>query len=890
MTAPPTVDHRAIEALVKDQLQHHTDRRLLLVHARYTDTVDSFPLSRHRRRVHVADRHSVLGMVEAWQRHLSEHAADDDLLVLTTSVPDEQLCWDLRAYAIKRSIRNVDRARIVAQRFGAVDVDARVRTEDWLIDGLLDAEPPTGWPRIGSVLTRDRVIRALIAARLGRSAAADGTLDVGTLLEWSRGPEATRFAELASAERDGIACWLNEAVGPAAAVLFRLVQQGKAADAMPLGVVASAATGSNPRVEVGLALGGLLGGAHGSGLSEFTKAVEGTLSRWVHEAVVNRNGAVARRRVWEIVRRADEIAAQVGITDALRENRFLPSAFTARLRELAAIVSDKRASTGDAECELVALRDHAVAQLSPGRLRVAEMAVRLRRWAQDAETAITSVNGGLAQHVAETAWVDRAMHVLWHGDPGGDAIAGQAYRTVWQEVRGLRDRIDEAFAARLAPWAQHARDIESGGALLIEQVLGEIVAPVARKAAPLVIVLDGMSGAVATSFGEQITEWAEVSREAGQRVAAAAAMPSVTQISRASLLTGTITEGGQAAEKDGFEKFWRARQRQARLFHKADIEGPAGSWLSDELFAALSESRMVVGVVLNTLDDALDHGQEGGRVEWQLEDVTYLSTLLNEARNYGRPVVLTSDHGHVLDRGGPQSHAEGVESARWRRGTPGSGEVALHGPRVVPGDLVAPWREDLHYTPRKAGYHGGASLAEMTVPVLVLLPSLELLPDGWNVLSRERVEPSWWSACTVHAEPEPPAAPAPSRRKERPDRDAEGLFTVDAAPAASASSLGESVVAAEVYERQRRLVPRPPDKRAVAAVIDALAAQPDERLTTSAVAAAAGRAARRPEFFISTVSRLLNVDGYPILSIVDNGARVKLDAATLRLQFEVDAP
>lgn len=752
MTPPPTVDHRVIEALVKDQLQHHTNRRLLLVYARYADTVESFPLTGQRRRVHVADHHSVLGMSEAWQRHLADHPADDDLLVVTTSVPEEQLGWDLRAYAIKRSIRNVDRARIVAQRFGAVDVDARVRAEEWLIDGLLDAEPSTGWPRAGSVLTRDRAIRALIGARLGRTVPADGTLDAGTLLEWSRGAEAGRFSELSPAERDGLVRWLTDTVGPAAAVLLRLVEEGKATDAMPLGVVAAVAAGPNPPLEAGLALGGLLGSAHGSELRAFTDAVEGTLTRWAHEAEVSRNGEPARRRVWEVVRRSDEIAAQVRLTESLRGNGFLPSAFSARLQALATAVSGPRARLGDAERALESLRDHVVARLAPERVRVAEMAVRLVRWLQEARTDVASVADGIARYISDTAWVDRALQVLWHGDPGGDAVVGQAYRSVWEEIRSVRDRIDEAFAGRLESWAQHASSVESSGALLIEQVLGEIAAPVARKTAPLVIVLDGMNGAVAAGLGEQLAEWSETSREPGRRDAAVAAIPSVTQISRTSLLTGTVTEGGQTVEKDGFKKFWRTRRRQAQLFHKADIVGQAGSWLSDELFAALADPDIVVGAVLNTIDDALDHGQEGDRVEWRLDDITYLSTLLNEARNYGRPVVLVSDHGHVLDRGGQQTQADGVESARWRRGAPSTGEVALRGPRVVPGDLVAPWREDLRYTPRKAGYHGGASLAEMTVPVLVLLPSLELLPNGWHVLPRERTEPPWWSARTVHAE------------------------------------------------------------------------------------------------------------------------------------------
>ena len=42
--------------------------------------------------------------------------------------------------------------------------------------------------------------------------------------------------------------------------------------------------------------------------------------------------------------------------------------------------------------------------------------------------------------------------------------------------------------------------------------------------------------------------------------------------------------------------------------------------------------------------------------------------------------------------------------------------VLFRGSRVAKGGgaVVLPWREELRYGPRKAGYHGGASAAEVT--------------------------------------------------------------------------------------------------------------------------------------------------------------------------------
>lgn len=891
MSAVPAVDRRVIDALVQDSLPHAKGRRLVLVYGRYADSAAEFPsgTGAERRRVHVTDQHSVLGIVEAWQEHQRTHAGDDDLLVVTTSVDEGQLGWDIRGYAIGRNIRNVDRARIVAQRFGAVDIDPRIRAEPWLVDALLDAEPADGWPRNGSVLTRDSAVRALIGARLGRVALGEGTLDAGALLDWSRDPAAAaRFSDLPAAERDGLAGWLTGTVGDAALVLMRLAAEGRAADAMPLGVVGTAATRPDASPDTALAFGGLLGGAQGAELRAFTDAVEGTLERWVSEAEAGgRHSDAARRRVLDVVERADELAASVRLTGVLESSRFLPSAFTARLRAFASALSASPTAAGVAAAEqaLDGLRDHSLARLEPRRLEAAAMAMRLVRWLALPLDAVTSVADGVRDQIGSWAWVDRALTTLWQGDPAGDPVAGQAYRTVCQAVRARRDALDEAFAARLSTWAQHASAQEPGGCLLIERVLAEVAVPLAEKTAPLIVVLDGMSGAVAVGFGEQLAgrSWTEVSPVPERRMAAVAAIPSVTQASRASLLTGGLTAGEQATERNGFAAFWRKHRRPAELFHKGDISGAAGHRLSDRLVAALSDDATVVGVVLNTIDYALDHGREGDRTDWSLADVTFLPDLLDAARGYGRPVLLVSDHGHVLDRSGDgPTAAPGVESARWRRGIPETGEVALRGPRVVYGDgsIVAPWREDIRYTPRKAGYHGGASLAEMTVPVLVLVPSEEITPSGWQVLAPEEVAPGWWERRAPVAAP---LAPSPRKsRKTTPPEDAVPLFTVEP----KADTLGARVVASEAYEGQRAFVPKAPDKQVVAAVIDALVAA-DRTLPLSKVAAEAGRAARRPEFFATTLQRLLNVDGYPVLSIVDGGRRLALNVEALCEQFGV---
>ncbi len=86
-----------------------------------------------------------------------------------------------------------------------------------------------------------------------------------------------------------------------------------------------------------------------------------------------------------------------------------------------------------------------------------------------------------------------------------------------------------------------------------------------------------------------------------------------------------------------------------------------------------------------------------------------------------------------------------------------------------------------------------------------------------------------------------------------------------------------------MYAGQRAFVPKAPDRRVVAAIVDALV-EAGNRLPLNTVAELAGRKSRGPEFFATILQRLLNVDGYPVLS-VDGGQWLSLDTDTLCLQF-----
>ena len=119
------------------------------------------------------------------------------------------------------------------------------------------------------------------------------------------------------------------------------------------------------------------------------------------------------------------------------------------------------------------------------------------------------------------------------------------------------------------------------------------------------------------------------------------------------------------------------------------------------------------------------------RHPWGVENIASLSDLLNKARQHGRAILLASDHGHVpadrIKRVGADGTAQG---ARWRSWTSPDAklleqEVGFTGPRVYtpPGayGIVLLADDASAYTgSTHAGEHGGASLAEVVAPCLLI--------------------------------------------------------------------------------------------------------------------------------------------------------------------------
>ncbi|MET8974389.1 BREX-2 system phosphatase PglZ [Streptomyces sp. NPDC004539] len=901
------------------------------------------------RRARVAAAPSPLGVYELLLAHLKPSAAGPDVLVVLTDREEAELGPDLLAKAHRQRVNAVDAWDVVRESFGAGACDHRLFEENWAAEALLDAAPPRGgWQKLArGVLTRQKALTALAQRRLGigryapdaEPAEVGDELDIHTLLRWSLasgGPE--RLLALRVPERAGLVRFLGEEEqgGWAGQALLALVMAEHGSDAVAFGLVCAALWGhtgaeadaddyrSRGRAERWFgeeppARGeqlDALAAAFGRASEEFVSAL------LLAERSESDEAVEAGRLSGFVLDRAAALVRQLGAERAAGTSPLLAAGLEARFT-----AAGEALLSGDAERTTVAveaLGEHRLARDPDNTVRIGRvrMAERLARWlATDPPVETGTVSDAVTRHIAETGWVDLALeHIKAGGDP--DAVLRSAYDALCASVHERRRAIDRHFAGVLA--ARSASDRGPGSMLTVETFLPEIVAPVVRagERRVLLLVLDGMSAAVAAELGEQLRDhWVEYdpqpgTKDAPQRRAMAAALPTVTAVSRTSLFAAQLMKGTQADEKRLFpgHRFWGGQA--VAVFHKDDLRSESsGEQFGTELHDALVGDRTHVAVVLNTVDDRLASERKLGDGAWRLSDIGGLRALLRAAADQGRAVILTSDHGHVVDRRAMRVDAQDVRSARHRGpgGPLAVQEVALSGPRVLDpepeSEIVALWDADARYVSRRAGYHGGAALAEFAIPVLAFLPFGARPPSGWRELASQ--QPPWWSATSQAQAPWVPAAvPLPAPTPQKPPKRSknqtelakshESLFDVafvpsdsgdgtllSATPVSPDDALVEALLRSEVMADQVQLLARKPDmarvEKAVRALVDA-----GGTLPVTALAQRIGLPASRPaDGFAAVLRQLLNYDGVQVLETLPDGRTLRLHVVRLRDQFGV---
>lgn len=904
---------------------------------------------------------SPLAVHELLLGHLSDTTAGPSVLVVLTDREQNELDPGILARTHKKRIDTVDSWDVVRDAFGAHQVDQRLKDDKWAAEALLDAAPPRGgWPRLGGgILSRGTALSALALRRLrlgsyqDEEARQDHTtsadrLDTHALLGWSLLPgRPEHFLSLRGPERGGLAQFLGEAdrAGLAGRALLDLVEAEHGPDAVAFGLVCAALwCHAEPDAAVYTARGraerwfGERPSAQGEQLdamaTAFGRASEDYVGTLLAAAARDRAAAAgseqareARRTSDTVLEGASVLVRQFGAESAARTSLLLSAGLDARFTAVGEALTAGEPGPLDTAVRSLSRHRRAQGPEVQSRIERTRMAQRLVRWlATKPQTEASHVGGAIERHLKETGWVDRALeHIEAGGDP--DDRLRTAYDALAARVRERRHEIDREFVRVLATWT--AAGTDSGGMLTVETFLDRVVKPVVRGASDrrvLLIVLDGMSAAIATELGEELrATWAEfdpvASEGAPLRRAMAAALPTLTSVSRTSLFAGRVAQGSQKDEAQLFPAlpFWNGAQ--AAVFHKDDLRADsAGDTFGPELTEALMDGRTHVAVVLNAIDDRLAKEQKLGDGAWQVAHIPGLPDLLRIAASQGMAVVITSDHGHVVDRHGVKADAGSPQSARHRApdGEVGPTEVALHGPRVVApesgGSIVALWDADSRYTARKAGYHGGASLAEFTIPVLAFLPFGAAPPPAWRELEDQR--PAWWllddcapSPVTVSPAPMATAtttAPVKRQVRQRPTkaqaqvaRTHDSLFEVAVVPAPDTEgalvttalvgpddTLISSLFASEAFHGQIGLLARKPPMDKVEGAIRALL-DAGGTLPVSALAQRVSYPVSRADGFAAILRQLLNYDGVQVLETLPDGRTLRLDLALLHLQFDL---
>lgn len=819
---------------------------------------------------------------------------DDEGLILLTPASEDALGMDVMVRLAKRQIFDIDTWRIALDLFKARTVDPRVQRARWLADALVESAPPGGYePVPAGVLDMDTVWDALLRYRVGLP---DGRPDAVTLLRWAETPsEPLRYTGLPAEFREAVRARVLETAGVVGETMLDALAETPNADL----------------VSLGLACRVLFSPDGGGELRDAAIRFERFHRHHPLPADVGLQWAEAAERViaeresadgWPAVRsradKADRLLTELGAGSSLYLGRWSPGGFEQRLGEMASAIVAALAQSGSSpavESAADLVLDHRLARVYPARQRRVAMARRLVRWLQTPSVSTHSLVDAVQAYCEEGTFVDLARLVLLGGEQ--PAELGDAYVALLARVRKRREQENERFGRLVA--SSGAQPPEGAvSPVPVECVLDEVVAPLAGAMPVFMLVMDGLSRPVyqdlLQSMGDAGWQCWEPAQEGSEsrRWAGLAAVPSITEISRTSLFAGHLTAGDASTETREFSAHPALQQvsrsrKPPLLFHKGLLLGPSGRGLSGDVRTALLDrERRIVAVVVNVVDDLLFKGDQL-HPSWDLDAAPVVKELLDAARVAGRAVVLTSDHGHLLD---DETTFRGREAGdRWRVETSAAaaGEVRLEGRRVLANgrsSIVVPWSERTRYSGKKNGYHGGVSPQEMVLPLAVLTWG-EAALDGFREVAN--VYPPWWfevsgAAATL---PRPPRAVASAK----PGKTAPTMFDVlEPEEPAGATSWLDRLFAAPVLSQQKALSQGRglPSDDEVRRLLLALT-EHGGRMTRVALAQGMGVPPFRLAGLVAASRRLLNVDGVQVLDVDDASDTVILNRSMLERQFEI---
>ncbi len=392
-------------------------------------------------------------------------------------------------------------------------------------------------------------------------------------------------------------------------------------------------------------------------------------------------------------------------------------------------------------------------------------------------------------YTAEGGYVDWCRQRLRSPLPFGVELNTSCH-AVLAAADALRRDDDRRFAAGLVLWAQAGRPTTE--VTPIDQVTRQLVAELlagqpGRKL--LVILMDGLSWTTAVQLLTRLEEenwlpivWRPKGHKGRQRLPPVmAALPTLTKVSRAAFFAGRRDQKAGHRPTSDDRKRWATNRHLLRVLEGAESHRLVlrdklmdGKELHDDLKIAIDGEARVVGVVVNAIDEQLG-GSTQVMLDYSQVPIKPLGGLLRAAEGAERIVLLASDHGHVpgdamTSSGQPSAGKSGVKP-RWRAieagEQPHDHEIRLPADTWKPrgsGGVAAIWDEQLCNGNPTYGVHGGAALAEVVAPAILIAPDwlAQLAGDEADLATRPCPGPSWWE---LKAPPSrAPAKPLPVKK------------------------------------------------------------------------------------------------------------------------------
>jgi hypothetical protein len=194
----------------------------------------------------------------------------------------------------------------------------------------------------------------------------------------------------------------------------------------------------------------------------------------------------------------------------------------------------------------------------------------------------------------------------------------------------------------------------------------------------------------------------------------------------------------------------------------------------------------------------------------------------------------------------------------------------------------------MHHKRKHHGYHGGATPQEMVCPLILLTDRSNV---HFGLYESAYSKPEWWSSTPISVPVQSDSIARKVRKGQLSLFDQVGPNTDSAStldPRQRTNGWINTFLESAAYREQKQKIMRHSlDDSTVRASLEALASN-GGIMTPLAFARATGILPARLDGMVAKLQRILNVDGYEILTFERNENKVELNVAKLKRQFDLD--